>query len=351
MRQGKPFGKYSQAGRLHTIIRLLEARRGMTLDDFASECGVDRRTIQRDLAAVEEAGYSLASEWQHGKKVYSFLTKSRTIPPITFTLSQLMSLFLLRALGVHFEGTPFQAEIDDVFRAITSVLPDRHAAHLERIARVALPVLHGARDYGAASAHFPLLQKALLHQYRSRLIYSKRGGADAEVYDVDPYTLVFHKAGVYLLGYAHNRGGMRLFALERIRGIELTRQRIELPDDYEPERHFEHAFGLVNDTPMKVRVRFSAEVASVVRERIWRPGQVVETDTCGRLVVGFEAAGMMELVSWILSYGMHAEVLEPDSLRREVKRHLAGMPQKYGVDADGVMRTPEAVPGDGCGTL
>jgi len=329
MQQGKPAKKYSQAGRLHGIIRLLEARRGMTLDELATECDVDRRTIRRDLNAVEEAGYTLTTEWQQGKKVYSFLTKSRNIPPITFTLNQLMSLFLLRSLGVHLAGTHFQAEIDDLFRAITSVLPDRYAAHLERIARVSLPILHGARDYSATSVHFEGLQRALLHQYRLRLTYAKKRIAETEEYEVDPYTLVFHKDGIYLLGYAHNRTGMRLFALERVRGIEVTRQRFEIPGDFEPEHHFRSAFGLVNDAPMKVRVRFSSEIAHTVRERVWRPGQKVETDNEGRVIITFEAAGEMELVSWVLSYGIHAEALEPPRLRREVERQIRGMQQFY----------------------
>ena len=165
---------------------LFEARRGMTLDDLAEECGVDRRTIHRDLNAVEEAGYTLTSEWLEGKKVYSFLTKSRNIPPITFTLPQLMSLYLLRSLGVYLAGTPFQAEIEELFRTITSVLPDRYAAHLERIARVSLPILHGARDYSAAAGYLEELQRALLHQYRVRLSYAKKGRDEHEAYEIDP---------------------------------------------------------------------------------------------------------------------------------------------------------------------
>ncbi len=329
MQKGKPAKKYSQAGRLHSIIRLFEARRGMTLDDLAEECGVDRRTIHRDLNAVEEAGYTLTSEWLEGKKVYSFLTKSRNITPITFTLPQLMSLYLLRSLGVYLAGTLFQAEIEELFRTITSILPDRYAAHLERIARVSLPILHGARDYSAAAGYLEGLQRALLHQYRVRLSYAKKGRDEHEEYEIDPYTLVFHKGGIYLLGYAHNREAMRLFALERVRGIEVTRQRFEIPADYQPEAHFTSAFGLVSDTPMKVRVRFSPDVAHAVKERVWMPGQKIRTDREGRATVEFEAAGEMELVSWILSYGMHAEVLDPPELRREVKRHVREMRQYY----------------------
>lgn len=334
MRQGKPSRKYSQAGRLHSIIRLLETRRGMSLDDLAAECGVDRRTIQRDLAAVEEAGYTLTTEWQEGRKVFSFLARSRSIPPITLTLNQLMSLYLLRSLGVHLDGTPFLAEIDDLFRTIRSLVPDRYAAHLERIARVSLPRLHGPRDYAVAAPHFGGLQRALLHQYRVRLSYEKNGRSEIQQYEVDPYTLVFHKAGIYLLGYAHNRGAMRLFALERIRGMEVSRQRFDIPETYEPERHFSDAFGLVNDTPMVVRVRFSSAVAHAVRDRVWRPGQSVEEDDEGGVIVEFQASGEKELVSWILSYGAQAEVLEPPGLRSQVERQIGAMARLY--PGDGV---------------
>ena len=329
MLKGKPAKKYSQAGRLHSIIRLLETRRGLTLDELAEECDVDRRTIHRDLNAVEQAGYGLTTEWSDGKKVYSFLARSRNLPPITFTLPQLMSLYLLRSLGAHLAGTPFQAEIDELFKSIHSVLPPRHAAHLERIARVSLPLLHGARDYSPAATFVADLQKALLQQYRIRLKYAKKGKDEAGDYEVDPYTLVFHKGGIYLLGNAHNRAGIRLFALERIRGIEVTRQRFDIPDSYQPEAHFSSAFGLVSDTPMKVQVRFSPEIAHTVKERIWMPGQKISSDAEGRVLVEFEAAGQMELVSWILSYGMHAEVLNPPELRKEVRRQVKGMREMY----------------------
>ncbi len=329
MLKGKPAKKYSQAGRLHSIIRLLETRRGLTLDELAEECDVDRRTIHRDLNAVEQAGYSLTTEWQDGKKVYSFLSKSRNLPPITFTLPQLMSLYLLRSLGAHLAGTPFQAEIDELFKSIHSVLPDRHAAHLERIARVSLPLLHGARDYSPSAPFIEGLQKALLQQYRIRLNYAKKGKDATDDYEVDPYTLVFHKGGIYLLGNVHNRSGMRLFALERIRGLEVTRQRFEIPDSYQPEAHFNNAFGLVSDTPMQIKVRFSAEIAHAVRNRIWMPEQKISTDSAGRVIIEFEAAGQMELVSWILSYGVHAEVLEPAELRKEARKQVKGMREMY----------------------
>ena len=59
------------------------------------------------------------------------------------------------------------------------------------------------------------------------------------------------------------------------------------------------------------------------------PGQKVTSDNDGKVTIEFEAAGRMELISWILSYGMHAEVLAPPDLRLEVKRQVREMRQYY----------------------
>lgn len=329
MKKGKPAKKYSQAGRLHNVIRLLETRQCLSLNELAEEFGVDRRTIHRDINAIEEAGYPLTCHWEDGRKMYRFLTKSRNIPPITFTLPQLMSLYLLRSLGEQLNRTPFKAEMDELFASITSVLPHRYAAHLERIARISLPLAHGARDYSAAASQLKGIERALLYQFRITMTYAKKAQDQGESYVVDPYTLIFHRGGMYLLGFAHNRNDMRLFALERVRGVEVMRQRFEIPDSYRPEEHFKEAFGLVHGATVKVTVRFSPEIAHSVRDRIWMNGQTITSLADGGVLLEFEAGGDKEIVSWILSYGRYAEVLEPESLRREVGQHVREMAFRY----------------------
>ncbi len=134
MQKGKPARKYSQAARVHDIIRLIEARHGVAVEEMAEETGVDRRTIYRDLGAIQEAGYPIVSEWLNGRKVYRFLTRFKDIPPINFTLQELMTLYFLRSQCDFLQGTPFHDEMESIFRKVNSVLPPRYAAHMERIA-------------------------------------------------------------------------------------------------------------------------------------------------------------------------------------------------------------------------
>ena len=314
---------------MHDIIRLIEARHGVTIEEMAEETGVNRRTIHRDLNAIQEAGYPLVSEWVDGNKVYRFLTRFKDVPPINFTLQELMTLSFLRSQLDILKGTPFHEDMEAIFRKVNSVLPPRYAAHMERIARVSLPLLQGGRDYGRVAEELKLLRDALLYQYRVTIGYRSPGKGEAAEYRVDPYTIIFYKGGLYLLGYAHNRQALRTFAVERIERVVVEKERFEMPESFRPEEQLKSAFGIVEEEAMEVSVRFSPQLAGQVVERVWHPTQRVRLQPDGSAVVSFTAGGRMEIVSWILSYGRHAEVLEPLDLREEVKGIVAEMAGMY----------------------
>jgi predicted DNA-binding transcriptional regulator YafY len=329
MQKGKPAKKYSQAGRVHDIIRLIEARFGVTVDELAEETEVDRRTIYRDLAVINEAGYPLVSERVNGKKIYRFLTRFKDVPPISFSLQELMTLSFLRSQLDFLKGTPFQQDMESVFGKINSVLPPRYAAHMERIAGVSTPLLQGRRDYEKFSDVLKVVREALLYQYTLSMQYKTASDGRQSEYVVDPYTLVSYKGGLYLLGFAHNRKAMRTFAVERICSAEMSRDRFEIPEDFKPEKHFGSAFGIVEEKSMTVAVKLSPSVAHAVQDRIWHPSQKIEKENDGSIILKFEAGGMMEIISWVLSYGNNAEILEPADLRKEVAEISKKMEKLY----------------------
>jgi predicted DNA-binding transcriptional regulator YafY len=320
MNKGRPGKKYSQAGRVHDVIRLIEARHGITLGELAEETGVGRRTIQRDLNAIHEAGYPLTSEWQEGEKAYRFLTRFKDVPPISFTLQELMTLSLLRSQLDLLNGTPFLEDMQSVFRKVNSVLPPRLAAHMERIAEVAHPLLQGKRDYSKSAEALGLIRHALLHQQSISLSYRSTGRGEPISYRVDPYTLLFQKGGIYLLGFAQNRQALRTFAVERIVAVEPGKDRFEIPEGYHAGQALEGAFGIVAEPPMEVKIRFSPAIAHAIKDRVWHRSQQISEQEDGGVLLSFRAGGKMEILSWLLSYGAHAELLAPQELRAELGR-------------------------------
>ena len=188
---GRTAKKYSQAARLHDLIRILETRYGATVEELVEECQVTRRTIYRDIKAVEEAGYPLISERQDdGTMLYRFITGYSKIPPITFSLEELMTLYLCRGQLEFLKGTPFQDDLEAIFTRIRSSMPPRSVAHLERLAEASAPRLIGFKDYSGQHQLLNDLRTALLKQRRVELVYhpAKR---KRNRYQVDPYTLMF----------------------------------------------------------------------------------------------------------------------------------------------------------------
>ncbi|MBJ6725325.1 helix-turn-helix transcriptional regulator [Geomesophilobacter sediminis] len=329
MPKGRPAKKYSQAARVHDIIRLIESRHGITLDELVEATGVNRRTIQRDLVSIQEAGYPLTAEWTDGVKLYRFITGFKDVPPIRFTLQELMTLSLLRSQLDLLSGTPFRDDVESIFGKVNSVLPPRFAAHMERIAQVALPLIQGRRDYQGSAEHLKAIREALLYQKQLTVSYLPAGRSVPENYHFDPYTLLFQKGGIYLLGYAHERKALRTFALERIRGVEAGKERFEIPEGFNPGQALEGAFGLVAEPPMEVAVRFDREVGHSIKDRVWHRSQEIVEQEDGGVLLKFRAGGKMEILSWLLSYGAHAEVLEPPELREEIGKIVKGAAQQY----------------------
>lgn len=331
-RPGKPARKYSQAARLHDVIRILEARYGATVDELAAECEVTRRTVYRDLDAITAAGYPLVPERQgDGTVLYRFVTGFKNLPPITFSLPELMTLYLCRGQLSFLQGTPFQEDLDAIFGRIRSSLPPRSVAHLERIAEAVAPRFQGVHDYRQQHGILADLREALLFQYRIRLHYTP-ARRKPEIYLFDPYTLLFTQGALYLGGYAHNRKALRLFLVDRVQGVELSKERFEVPEDFSPEQLTGGAFGLVNEPPLAIRVRFAPEVAYLAGERIWHPSQQREVNIDGSVTLSLTAGGKTEILAWLYGFVPHVEILEPAELREAfvaglrqgLERHAAG---------------------------
>ncbi len=321
---GKPAKKYSQAARLHDVIRILEVRYGATVDELAEECGVTRRTIYRDLDAIRDAGYPLISDPEaDGCTLYSFITGYKKLPPITFSLEELMTLSLCRGQLGFLAGTPFQDDLDAIFSRIHSSLPPRSVAHLERIAETASPKFQGERDYAAQKELLKELRRALLYQYRLDLSYTPARRA-TETYRFDPYTLLFYEGALYLGGYAHNRDALRLFLVDRIEEVTVLDDRFEVPEGFSATDLTGSAFGLIDEDHQTIKVRFGAEISHLIRERIWHPSQAVVEEEDGSLTLTFEASGEKEILAWLYSYLPHVQVLEPESMRSVFYQGLRG---------------------------
>lgn len=92
------------------------------------------------------------------------------------------------------------------------------------------------------------------------------------------------------------------------------------PSDFNLALHARDRFrALAGDDVYEVRLLVEAEAAPYFRRKQYHPTQQVEAERPGgRLVVSFEAEGLDDLTSWVLSWGAKLRVLAPDALAERV---------------------------------
>lgn len=149
--------------------------------------------------------------------------------------------------------------------------------------------------------------------------YSPRGASERTV---EPYYLVFHWSAWYVWGWCRMRQDFRLFKLNRMTtlasGEPFVPRCAPLPD-LQPERVF----------PIKYRVavRFDPVCRWRLVEEYGADRFTVEPDGWLRFTGGFPDAD--SVLSWVLTFGEKAELLEPEELRTQLKNVLRRTLSQY----------------------
>jgi len=311
------------------IQRLANSRVGVSLDDLADELECVKRTVYRDLDALMFAGFPVVSEKRDGRVFYRFLDGFR-MGGSPFTPDEILALAFGEDLLRTLEGTVFHDSIRSALAKIRAGLSPQLAEYLERL-RESFRVLPGPhKSYSRFRDTIRVLNDAVLAKRTVRIRYRTGSSGAVRRRDLDPYRVWYRSGALYAIGHDHLSGELRTFAIDRIREIEPTGRRFEVPASFDFDAMLASAFGVISDPDtQKVRVRFEPDWAAWVAERTWHPSQRVEPRPGGALELAMQVAGLAEVKSWVLSFGAGAHVLEPDALRREVEQELAKALRAY----------------------
>ena len=85
--------------------------------------------------------------------------------------------------------------------------------------------------------------------------------------------------------------------------------------------------------PARVRIWFAPEAAGYVKEKIWHESQNISDQEDGSILFETEVAGTDEIKIWIMGWGAKAEVIEPVSLKKEIKSEIDLLVKLYNCKA------------------
>lgn len=295
------------------IQLLLEHPRGLPVEQISARLGVARQSVYRLREKAQALGVWVCTHQEDPEVPRGwFRLEAPQEVEMTFRLTQ--------------------AEVEALRAAVERL------EHLTPLARRALERL-GRGEWGRAQKEEPVVYTPLADEYPEGLfervvrairerrvceVTYKNAKGQVRTYRFDPYALIARDPHLYLVGANHNsrRAGhdpVKDLRLDQILEFRLTRQRFRKPVfDVKAYVQGRFRFFAGEGPPVRVRVRFSPEKAGFIRRTRRHPTQVVEELPDGSVVWQVEVPLSEDLVHFIVGYGPHARVLEPEELRLRV---------------------------------
>ena len=314
--------------------KLATSRYGKTVNDLAANLGCHSRTVYRDLDALQAAGFPIYNERINGTAFWSLMESARQPVPIPFSLPELVALYFSRDLLRILKNTVFYDSLESLFKKIRSTLPVESLKYLKQIEKSIRAGTGPHKKYDKFRDVIETLNQAVIQKKAVELVYHTMSRKKISQRIVEPYRIWFYNGTFYLIGYCRWKKEIRIFAVDRIKMLSPTDERFDVPEDFDVDEFMKASFGVFQGQPVKIRILFAPDAAGYVQEKIWHPSQKTVEQKDGAVLFEVNVAETREIKSWIMCWGAQARVLEPDSLREEIRAEAAEMLGVYAGTAD-----------------
>ena len=309
----------NKTDRLLAIVLELQGKGRQRAEDLAETFETSKRTIYRDIQALCEAGVPLISTPGQG---YA-LMKGYFLPPLSFTTEEATMLLLGSDYMAQNFDAQYRAAAQSASRKIESVLPEQlrddvhylqHSIHF-----LITSAAHSASEHELLQQlRRALLERTVVH-FRYHTRYRPDGRNTPTTREVDPYGLVYTLNEWHLVGYCHLRLGIRNFRLDRIDSLSLLPKTFQRPDNFQLHENRDE-----QPRNVLIQVLFDQDIARWVREaRSYYT--IAEEEQDEGLLVTLKVRHEHEIIQWLLSWGGHMRVLEPESLRKLLVEEAAAI--------------------------
>ena len=296
--------------RLIGILSVLLQEEKTTAPELAERFEVSRRTINRDIEDLCKAGIPIRTTQGTGGGI-SIMDGYRMDRTILTSKDMQMILAGLRSLdsvsGSGYYGRlmeKIQAGSSEFIVGRDSILIDLSSWYRETLA-----------------PKIETIQDAIGDRRSIRFLYYAPSGESRRT--VEPYYLVFRWSSWYLWAWCTDRKEYRLFKLNRMDQVTETDQEFICREAPMPDLSTEKIF----PGGIKVKALFTQDMKWRLVEE-FGPQCFTETGD-GKLLFTADYTDMENLVTWFMTFGAKAEVLEPAEARDIIRRNAEETLQIY----------------------
>lgn len=313
----------NKTDRLFALVLLLQNRPNMTTKELAEHFGVTRRTIFRDLRVLSEAGIPLTYIEEGGG--YEIL-EGYQLPPLMLTGREAAVLLVGTSFAKLQTDPAMRKDADQVAMKIRTILPSNIREQIDRLlhATVLDPYWLNNDPHPQADEAGGLwyqVGEAISGRHPVFIHYMVGSRNEVTRRKVDPLGIVFYFDHWTMVGYCHLRKDFRSFRLDQIRECHTMSDHYRGYDDFNLQRFLEEK-GMGRQ--QRIALHFSPRVYPDARRRL--PARIEEEipGENGTTVI-FYFENLDYIANWMLRFGTHVRIVEPEALRGKVLHLLTEM--------------------------
>ena len=292
--------------RLIGILSILLQRDKVTAPELAEQFEVSRRTIQRDIESLCQAGIPIATAQGTGGGI-SILEGYRVDRTVLTTPEMQAILAGLSSLD-SVSGTRRYAQLMEKLSAGSGGRDSHILIDLSSWYKTSL------------SPKIEAIHSAIRQHQTIRFTYFSP--KETAVRTIEPYDLMFQWSSWYVWGWCQTRQDFRLFKLNRMTDLvpgEPFTPRPAPPPDLSAEHIFPAKY--------QVTVLFDPACRWRLVEEYGPDSFTIQPDGKLRFTWGFPDAD--SVLSWVLTFGEGAELTEPEELRLRLAALTATLARRY----------------------
>jgi predicted DNA-binding transcriptional regulator YafY len=311
--------------RVSAILIQLQTKKFVTSDEIATRFGLSKRTVYRDMKALEEAGVPLGAEPGKGY----FLVDGYHLPPVMFTPDEASSLLTAEKIVEKMADRSVDEQYKSAMYKIKAVLPDRDKQFLDRLNNN-IEIFHSPPAHAAEAPNNGMLtiqkaladKKVLMISYRAA--YNNQHVADRMV---EPVGLVFYSMAWHLIGYCRYRKDYRDFRLDRITRITLTNEHFTVREIKSIGGFFQR--NLSDYQLEQVTLRFPKSQSALIQTTRYYYGYIGEEEAGGHVEMNFIVNDLGYFCRWLLMYADVVEVVQNEKLRQLFMDHILAIKKRF----------------------
>lgn len=213
------YSETNRLSRLTAILIQLQTKRIVTALELANKFNISKRTIYRDIKALEQSGVPVLT--QEGKG-YTLMDGYK-IPPVMFTEKQANALILAEQLVLNSKDASFVMDYSEAIDKIKSILKyttkDKVNILLDRTRYD--ENINRERN----SNNLSDLQNALTNYNLVKIEYINKENS-VSVRLIEPFAIL-NSENWYLVAFCRLRNEFRFFRPDRIQKIEILTEKFE----------------------------------------------------------------------------------------------------------------------------